>query len=139
MLRVHVGQAGGQAGVQLAGYAGAPCPDGYGCVFVDSEPKVVAPLLEEGPGRIPWLPPSSVVYDHNGRGNNWAWGYHSAASRLGVAAAPAGLSSGGGSTAARAGGLGCSAGKAKKPLIERALESIRKNVRLAGCWLAGRE
>jgi hypothetical protein len=90
MLRVHVGQAGGQAGALLAGSVGAPAADGYGVVFVDSEPKVVAPLLEEGPGRIPWLPPSSVVYDHNGRGNNWAWGYHSAASRLGVAAAPAG-------------------------------------------------
>lgn len=102
------------------------------CVFVDSEPKVVCPLVAEGsPTRIPWLPPTSVVYDHNGRGNNWAWGYNSAASRLGLPGEHKGSGGGeGGLTVRNPGGPGCSTGRAKKPLLERALDSIRKNVRL---------
>ena len=129
MLRLHVGQAGGQIGAQLAGLTGMPpSGEGHGCVFVDSEPKVVAPLCaESGSGRIPWLPPSAVVYDHNGRGNNWAWGYSNVASRLGGAPDAA---SGGGMSGRQVGGA---SGSAKKPLLERAMDAVRLHV---SCWLA---
>ena len=96
---------------------------GCECVFVDSEPKVVAPLVTDGsPNKIPWLPPSSIAYDHNGRGNNWAWGYNSAASRLGE---PVGSNNAAGRVP---GGPGCSAGRQKKPLLDRALDCVRKQV-----------
>jgi hypothetical protein len=51
-----------------------------GYTFVDSEPKVVRPLRTPGdPLHLPFATPECVVFDHNGRGNNWAWGYTGAA------------------------------------------------------------
>lgn len=48
-----------------------------GVVLIDSEPKVVRSLLSSAssPASLPFVTPSAVVYDQNGRGNNWAWGY----------------------------------------------------------------
>jgi len=126
MLRLHVGQAGGQIGAALAGLTGAPSADGHGAVFVDSEPKVVAPLAAAaGAARIAWLPASAVVYDHNGRGNNWAWGHAAVASRLGPPAPGSAAGAGAGARASAAGG-------ARKTLLERAMEAVRVHVRGRG-------
>jgi hypothetical protein len=104
-----------------------------------SHAQVVCPLVTEGnPQRIPFLPPSAAIWDVNGRGNNWAWGYSNAASRLGLGGGVAGASSSS-STAAGAGGgggagrsAGVAAGKKKgagaAPLLDRALNAIRKHV-----------
>lgn len=57
--------------------------------------QVVKPLVEDdNPSHIPFLNRDSVLYDHNGRGNNWAWGYTSVASRLGAAPGSAGPAAG---------------------------------------------
>jgi len=73
---------------------------------------VVCPLTQEGhASRIPFLPPSSVVFDHNGRGNNWAWGYSSVASRQGRDA-PA--------------GVGLPRGT-RAPLLKRAMDAVRRH------------
>lgn len=154
MLHLNVGQAGAQLGALVAAFTGPPTADGFGCVFVDSEPKVVKPLATDGAaGRIAWLPPSGVVYDHNGRGNNWAWGYTNVASRLGHAGGGGGgggggvVDSGGGSGGGIGGGgggfgapsaalgtrdLGCAAGRASRTLLDRALGSLRKHVSAGG-------
>ncbi len=114
---VCVGQAGNQIGGAAArkagplshldlalsamserGDGGAPStrvkPSGY--VFVDSEPKVVRGILAPGaPAHIPFVSAEgSIVWDDNGRGNNWAWGYTGLAGR--------GYSGGGGGSAAAA-------------------------------------
>ena len=128
MLRLHVGQAGGQIGAQLCALTGAPSASGHGCVFVDSEPKVVAPLVADtGTSRVAWLPKSSAVYDHNGRGNNWAWGYTSVASRLGVAAGDGSAASSDGAAVVRG-----AAGGARTPLIARALDAVRLHAERMG-------
>ena len=131
MLRLHVGQAGGQIGSQLSALTGSPSSEGHGCIFIDSEPKVIAPLISESnSSRIAWLPPSAVVYDHNGRGNNWAWGYTSVASRLGTSATSDAVanhsSAGAASTYTKSGAAG---GRAKKSLLERAMDAVRLHVR----------
>jgi hypothetical protein len=128
MLRLHVGQAGGQIGAQLCSLTGAPSASGHGAVFVDSEPKVVAPLVADaGAARVAWLPKSAAVYDHNGRGNNWAWGYTSVASRLGVSAADGAGGDAGGATAVRG-----AAGGARTPLVARALDAVRLHAERMG-------
>ena len=84
MLHLFVGQCGSQIGSSLAHLTGPNSRDGHGTLFIDSEPRVVAPLVSStSSSRIPFLPTSSAVWDVNGRGNNWAWGYANAASRLG--------------------------------------------------------
>ena len=40
LLQINVGQAGGQIGTVCSHYTGPLSNDGYGCLFVDSEPKV---------------------------------------------------------------------------------------------------
>jgi hypothetical protein len=83
--------------------------------------QVVVPLTTEGsPQRIPFLPPSSSVWDVNGRGNNWAWGYTNAASRLGGAMPTIGST-----------GVGKKGAAGAKPLLDRALDAIRKHVSAA--------
>lgn len=96
VAQLCVGQAGNQVGaaaLQLTGplHAGAvrsaPVPGRRpqpGCVFVDSEPKVVRALRTPGaPAYTACVTPESIVHDYNGRGNNWAWGYTSLASHRG--------------------------------------------------------
>ena len=132
---VCVGQAGNQIGSLTLRYTGTPIParkhdsDGYapssamvmstgrrsgkratGCVFVDSEPKVVRAFSDaESPTRLPFADDSNVVYDQSGRGNNWAWGYTGLSGHRGVSATD----------------------KAKKkiePLWYRAMASLRRQV-----------
>lgn len=40
LLQINIGQAGGQIGSLCSVYSGPLTNDGYGCLFVDSEPKV---------------------------------------------------------------------------------------------------
>jgi hypothetical protein len=131
-LNLFVGQCGSQIGSSLAHLTGPNSRDGHGTLFIDSEPRVVAPLVSSSTSRIPFLPKSSAVWDVNGRGNNWAWGYANAASRLGSdqpgyrASAPNTTEPGGTSSSSvlykekKASGSG-------KSLIERTLNAIRRH------------
>jgi hypothetical protein len=85
MLCVHVGQCGNQVGQEFWELATASTPvsscsplynqpDGMArCVMVDSEPKVISNVMAQG--RIP-IDHRAVVWDQNGRGNNWAMGFY---------------------------------------------------------------
>lgn len=76
--------------------------------------QVVVPLVTDGsPSRLPFLPPSAAVWDVNGRGNNWAWGYTNASSRLGAV--------NGTSVVTRKKGGSAS-------LLDRSLNAVRKHV-----------
>jgi len=149
---VCVGQAGNQIGASTARRTGPLShldlaaealaeqeartrrtkPSGF--VFVDSEPKVVRTIVSEGSDSyLPFVSLNgSVVWDHNGRGNNWAWGYTGLAShRPGAAAAAAG----GGAVKSP---LGSERGQ---PLWQRALAAIHDQVRACGqrcCGMDGR-
>lgn len=137
-LMVCVGQAGNQIGAATATRTGpishpelaaaaVSDKDGAdtkrikpsGFVFVDSEPKVVRGIVQEGaPTHLPFVSLNgSIVWDHNGRGNNWAWGYTGLASHVG-AAAPAAA---GGAGAATAG-----TGASGQPLWKRSIDAIRR-------------
>jgi len=142
-MMVCVGQAGNQIGASTARRTGPLShldlaaealaeqeartrrtkPSGF--VFVDSEPKVVRTIVSEGSDSyLPFVSLNgSVVWDHNGRGNNWAWGYTGLAShRPGAAAAAA---AGGGAVKSP---LGSERGQ---PLWQRALAAIHDQVRAA--------
>lgn len=41
-------------------------------MMIDTEPKVLEPLLSKSPK---WLDPLNVKYFQYGRGNNWSYGY----------------------------------------------------------------
>lgn len=91
-------------------------PSGF--VFVDSEPKVVRGIVQEGAStHLPFVSLNgSIVWDHNGRGNNWAWGYTGLASHVGRASlSPAGEAAGASAT-----------GSAGQPLWKRAIDAIRR-------------
>lgn len=87
LVHVYVGQAGNQIGSTCARYVGPPSGamptklaargprQQPGVAFVDSEPKVVRPLRMVGePDYLPFATAECVVFDQNGRGNNWAFG-----------------------------------------------------------------
>jgi hypothetical protein len=145
-MMICVGQAGNQIGASTARRTGPLShldlatealaeqeartrrtkPSGF--VFVDSEPKVVRTIVSEGSNSyLPFVSLNgSVVWDHNGRGNNWAWGYTGLAShRPGAAAGAAG-------SGAVKSPLGSERGQ---PLWQRALAAIHDQVRAAMLWL----
>ena len=43
-------------------------------IFVDTEPKVINSILKN-PNLSPLIKPSNTFSTHDGRGNNWAFGY----------------------------------------------------------------
>ena len=84
LVAFGAGQAGNQILGLTARYVGPLTGQGKkqpGYAFIDSEPKVVRPLRTPGdPCYLPFASAECIVYDQNGRGNNWAWGYTGAAS-----------------------------------------------------------
>ena len=135
-LHLFVGQCGSQIGSSLAHLTGPNSRDGHGTLFIDSEPRVVAPLVSSSSSsRIPFLPTSAAVWDVNGRGNNWAWGYANAASRLGsdqpgYRANVQSSTESSGSIASSTSSVSSKGKKASgsgKSLIERTLNAIRRH------------
>ena len=127
LVHVYVGQAGNQIGSTCARYVGPPSGapattlvgrvNGHhqqpGVAFIDSEPKVVRSLRMVGePEFLPFATAESIVFDQNGRGNNWAFGYSGIAShRAPIRTEPGGAISG-----------------RTAPLLERALDAVRTQV-----------
>jgi hypothetical protein len=116
LVHVYVGQAGNQIGSACCRYVGAPAGAAGlkaqpGVSFIDSEPKVVRPLRVVGePEYLPFATAESVVFDQNGRGNNWAWGYTGIASHRAPVRSP----------------ISAAVVSRTPPLLERALDSVRR-------------
>ena len=132
VIEVCVGQAGNQIGGALMQLAGPlhgsirrppqlPARQQPGCVFVDSEPKVVTALRTPGsPSYATCITAESVVYDQNGRGNNWAWGYANAAGSRGPLRASTVVGSSG------------SSARVTLPLSRRAMDALRRQAEALG-------
>jgi hypothetical protein len=152
-VNVCVGQAGNQVGSSALRYTGQPIPlgpgeeSGYaaggsvhmpsgkrsgkrpaGCVFVDSEPKVVRNFFDNTSNAyLPFADESNVMYDQSGRGNNWAWGYTGIAAHRGYASSLP--------VAARDTGGGITRPKRVEPLWSRAMVAVRKQVCMTAVYL----
>jgi len=73
----------GQCGCQIGNMLNPQLATSYYCtrsrppnrlhlMMIDTEPKVLQPLLSKSPK---WLDPLNVKYFQYGRGNNWSYGY----------------------------------------------------------------
>lgn len=78
-LFIQVGQCGCQIGTQLNPKLSSSyyCtrihpPNRLHAIMLDTEPKVLQPLINHPPK---WLDPLNIRYFQYGRGNNWSYGY----------------------------------------------------------------
>lgn len=78
-LYVEIGQCGCQLGTHLnPKLANSPYslrttpPHRLHAIMIDTEPKVLQPLLTRSPR---WMDPLNVRFFQYGRGNNWTYGY----------------------------------------------------------------
>ena len=75
---VEVGQCGCQIGhkvnKRLSGsyYPSRVHSDKLHALMIDTEPKVLKPLLDNPPK---WLDTKNIRYFEHGRGNNWSYGF----------------------------------------------------------------
>eukprot|EP01017_Pseudomicrothorax_dubius_P007380 TRINITY_DN12294_c0_g1_i3.p1 TRINITY_DN12294_c0_g1~~TRINITY_DN12294_c0_g1_i3.p1 ORF type:complete len:463 (-),score=72.63 TRINITY_DN12294_c0_g1_i3:94-1482(-) len=132
-LFLNVGQCGSQLGVAVLAQLRAQHHSendfsvGYQsgkthAVFIDTEPKVVKPLLDDRK-MYPFIDPKSILFSQNGRGNNWALGYHdlkSSEHRLASIPEVAELQN----------------FKENTSLIERSLETIRREIESMDTFMA---